>query len=291
VTCTRHTSEVTLRSSVVTPRTHGGAQLSDPPTGGQRLGPIWALWLEVATVTVAQSSVASRPQTGAGRTRVTAPCCCGYTPRRSGIGWVLQTRSRHAAYPGRVVCARTDRSGVGCSHREGCPLFPLLNASLRGWRDHYCDSADRWRDCARYKMSLTGQLVPITLLPNGHDAQLLRPDSGAGRSGAAEPRHVPGQAPPSRLDSEPPGTAVSIPRFEPAPASAGPLEPFPSAQVPQPESGPTSAPARLLEPSPLSPVPQSPGRPPARLTRRVRRAHGSTRRWWTRLSDWITGPA
>ena len=154
----------------------------------------------------------------------------------------------------------TDRSGVGCSHREGCPLFPLLNASLRGWRDHYCDSADRWRDCARYKMSLTGQLVPITLLPNGHDAQLLRPD--------------PGQAPPSRLDSGSPETAVSIPQFEPAPASA-----------------PAPAPAQLLEPSPPSPVAQSPRRPPARLTRRVRRVHGSTRRWWTRLTDWMTGPA
>ena len=83
---------------------------------------------------------------------------------------------------------RIDRSGVGCSHREGCPLFPLLNSSLRGWRDYYCDSADRWHDCARYKLSRTGQLVPITLLPNGHDAQLLRPDRGADRSGPAGPR-------------------------------------------------------------------------------------------------------
>ena len=222
---------------------------------------------------------------------VSAPWCGGYTPRRSGIGWVRQTNRAMPPTPAGWGARPTDRSSVGCSHREGCPLFPLLNASLRGWRDHYCDSADRWHDCARYKMSLTGQLVPITLLPNGHDAQLLRPDSDAGRSGgAAGPRPVPGQAPPSRLDSGSPECTVSIPRFEPAPAAAPaePLEPSAPSPAPQPEPGPTSAPTRLLEPSP---VPQSPGRPPARLTRRVRRAHGSTRRWWTRLSDWITGPA
>jgi hypothetical protein len=192
-------------------------------------------------------------------------------------------------------CARpTDRSGVGCSHREGCPLFPLLNASLRGWRDYYCDSADRWRDCARYKMSLTGQLVPITLLPNGHDAQLLRPDSDAGRSGAAaDQRHAPGQAPPSRLDSGSPETTVAIPRFEPAPTSAAAEPPgsSPPTKVRQPQPGPTSAPTELLEPSAPAQVPPSPRRPPARLTRRVRRTHGATRRWWTRLTDWITGPA
>jgi hypothetical protein len=157
---------------------------------------------------------------------------------------------------------------VGCSHREGCPLFPLLNASLRRWRDYYCDSEDRWRDCARYKLSLTGRLVPITLLPNGHDAQLLRPDSDADRSGAAEPRRAPRQAPPSRLDSGSPETAVPMARFEPTPAPARPLEPSPPSQVPQPS-----------------------GRPPALLTRPARQAHGSTRRWWTRLADWMTGPA
>ena len=52
---------------------------------------------------------------------------------------------------------------MGCLHAKGCPLFPLLNASLRGWRDYYCDSEDRWLDCARYKLSRTGQPVPISL--------------------------------------------------------------------------------------------------------------------------------
>lgn len=181
----------------------------------------------------------------------------------------------HATYPGRVVCAAGDRSGVGCSHRVGCPLFPLLNASLRGWRDHYCDSEDRWHDCARYKLSLTGQLVPITLLPNGHDAQLLRPDNS--RSGAAETRRAPKQAPPSQVDSESLETAVALAQFEPVPA---------------PE------PARPVEPSPPPQVPESPESPPPPSTRPVRQARGSKRHgrsrltgWWTRLADWITGPA
>ncbi|PWR07272.1 hypothetical protein DKT68_19590 [Micromonospora acroterricola] len=26
---------------------------------------------------------------------------------------------------------------MGCSHAQDCPLFPLLNASLRDWRNHY----------------------------------------------------------------------------------------------------------------------------------------------------------
>ena len=186
-------------------------------------------------------------------------------------------------------CARTDRSGVGCSHREGCPLFPLLNASLRGWRDYYCDSEDRWRDCARYKLSLTGQLVPITLLPNGHDAQLLRPDPDPGRSSAADPRHAPGQPAPSGSNAGSPETAVAMARFEPGPAPvpAGPIEQSPPSEAPQPEPEPTSAPVRLLEPSPPLQVPQPPANPSARWTR----AHGSTRRWWIRLADWMAGPA
>lgn len=205
--------------------------------------------------------------------------CCGYTPRRSEtVGWVLQRQDRAMPPTPARWCARIDRSGVGCSHREGCPLFPLLNASLRGWRNHYCDSADRWHDCARYKLSRTGQLVPITLLPNGHDAQLLRPDRGADRSGPAEPAHAPSQAPPSQLSSRSPETAVPMARFEPGPAPTRLLEPSPPSEVPQPLESPPA-------------VPQTPRRPPARSTRHARRAHGSTPRWWTRLTDWMTSPA
>jgi hypothetical protein len=160
------------------------------------------------------------------------------------------TRSRHATYPGRDGIRQSDRSDVGCLHAKGCPLFPLLNASLRGWRDYYCDSEDRWLDCARYKLSRTGQPVPISLLPNGKNAQHLNRAPDADRFGSAEPR----QAPPSRLNPGSPGTTAP---FEPAPAAA---------------------PARPLEPSPPSQAPQPP-------------AARSTRRWWTRLADWMRGPA
>lgn len=127
-----------------------------------------------------------------------------------------------------------------CSHANDCPLFPLLRSSLRGWRDYYCDTEDRWLDCARYKLSLTGQLVPISLLPNGREAHHLR--------NAPEPGSFGQTAPPSRAY---PGSA----RFESAPT------------------------ARPLHPTPKAPQPF--WNPPAQ----------STRHWWTRLADWMRGPA
>jgi hypothetical protein len=72
---------------------------------------------------------------------------------------------------------------MACSHAAACPLFPLLNASLDGWRRCYCDSRDGWRQCARYQQSLRGQYVPLSLLPNGHDASHLQ--SAAAGAGAA----------------------------------------------------------------------------------------------------------
>lgn len=142
MTCACRTSEVTLCSSVVTPRTHGGAQRSDPPTGGQTLGPVWALWLEVTTAAVPQSSAASPAAlgfavsgggaTGVAQARATAAWSCGYTPRRSGIGWVRQTRSRHAAYPGRVACApdRSEQRGL-FAPRGMSPLSPAQRKLTR----------------------------------------------------------------------------------------------------------------------------------------------------------------
>jgi hypothetical protein len=137
---------------------------------------------------------------------------------------------------------------MGCLHTRECPLFPLLNASLRDWRDYYCDSADGWRDCARYKLSTTGRLVPITLLPNGSDALHLRDWTGMAN---------PGQVPPPRLD----------PRAQQAPA----------VRFEQPPP-----PAREAYPAARAQVPHHSVLPPRRPTRR---------RWWTRLADWITGPA
>jgi hypothetical protein len=109
---------------------------------------------------------------------------------------------------------------VPCSHAQNCPLFPLLKASLRGWREYYCDTEDRWRDCARYKLSLTGQLVPISLLPNGREAHHLRRAPEAGLYGAADP----GYAPPPRPN------AASTARFESAPTADRPQESSPPVQ-------------------------------------------------------------
>ncbi|GGK16091.1 hypothetical protein GCM10011583_54960 [Streptomyces camponoticapitis] len=62
---------------------------------------------------------------------------------------------------------------MSCLHATICPLFPHLRSSLQGWRDSYCDSEHEWRNCARYKVSLTAEHVPIALLPNGKTARYI----------------------------------------------------------------------------------------------------------------------
>jgi hypothetical protein len=104
-----------------------------------------------------------------------------------------------------------------------------LNTSLRGWRNYYCDSGDRWLVCARYQLALKGQPVPISLLPNGKQAHHL-----------------------DWLGSSDIGQAQQAP--------------------------PRPSPARPPEPSPHSWAPRPPRPEPAR-------------RWWTRLADWMKGPA
>jgi hypothetical protein len=139
----------------------------------------------------------------------------------------------------------SDRSGVGCSHTTECPLFPLLNTSLRGWRNNYCDSENGWLDCARYQLALEGKPVPMSLLPNGKQPQHLE------RFGSYE------------LRQEPPSRPAPARPFEPSQAPTRPPEPSPSSRAPQPrENSPTGS--RRSEPA---------------------------RRWWTRLADWMKGPA
>ena len=151
---------------------------------------------------------------------------------------------------------RSEWSDVGCSHAGGCPLFPLLNASMRGWRDSYCDSEHRWRECARYQAASRGQLVPISLLPNGADVGHIR--RAAERAAEAEGT----QAPPVHSGS--PEAAW----FEPAPE-----------------------PVRRPEPARPRPNPRPPENPSARSAPDQRQGRPVKRRWWQRFAEWMRGPA
>lgn len=148
---------------------------------------------------------------------------------------------------------------MGCSHARTCPLFPLLKASLRGWRESYCDSETRWRECTRYQLASRGQLVPISLLPNGADAKHIR--DAAERSAAAEP------TPPMPLISGTPETAAW---FEPAPEPARPRGTPPQRHEPDQ--------ARRVSPPPERSAPSP-------------KPRSAKRRWWTRLAEWMRGPS
>ena len=145
-----------------------------------------------------------------------------------------------------------DRTPTGCTHVSGCPLFPKLNASLRGWRDAYCDSDTGWSACARYQRSLSGQVVPLTLLPNGRDALAIAPTEPVG-------------AAPSRSRFAP-RTLDGLPgSFEAAPPQARPVPPR-AAVLPRP--------AAVLTAEGPTPDPQ-PGRPG----------------WWARRLEWLRSAA
>jgi hypothetical protein len=155
---------------------------------------------------------------------------------------------------------------MACSHTAACPLFPLLNSSLDGWRRCYCDSQDGWRACARYQKSVRGQYVPLSLLPNGHDAGHLRAAGTDHRPAADGP---PG--PEGALPSAGP-TVVDL-LFEPAPAHNPPGDP----QV------------ERLVPDPRQPLPGPRTPPPA--DRSVREPRPRRRPWWVRLAEWMRTPA
>lgn len=158
---------------------------------------------------------------------------------------------------------------MACSHTTSCPLFPLLNSSLDGWRRCYCDSDDGWRDCARYQQALRGQYVPLSLLPNGHDARHLQHAGADGASradGPGEPSGPPTSSGPTLVDL----------LFEHAP---------PAARTPAGGERPAASPSPV--PRPASPVPPLPA-PAARPAVRERRA---TRSWWKRLTEWMRTPA
>lgn len=56
---------------------------------------------------------------------------------------------------------------LSCSHSTSCELYPLLamEPALKLWKSHFCDGDHE--KCARYQLSLSGKMVPLTLLPNG----------------------------------------------------------------------------------------------------------------------------
>ena len=157
---------------------------------------------------------------------------------------------------------------MGCSHASGCPLFPKLNASLRGWRDAYCDSETGWQQCARYVQSRSGT-VPLTLLPNGKYAHTITRPAAVGAGGSALALDE------QRLRFE------SLPRPVHDPDSDSPFEAAPVVQ---------EAPARPVDephtPTPRAPAPAAP-RPAAPPTPPAPTRPG----WWTRLLTWMRGPA
>lgn len=157
---------------------------------------------------------------------------------------------------------------MACSHTEACPLFPLLNSSLDGWRRCYCDSQDNWRECARYQRSIRGQYVPLSLLPNGHEAHHLQHAVADGGSGADGPGGSYGA-----LTSGGPTLVDLLFEQAPSPARTPPSgqwqdRPTPVAPNPSPDPWPSPSAVRpvLPEPSPI-------------------------RRWWKRLAEWMRTPA
>lgn len=153
-----------------------------------------------------------------------------------------------------------DRTDTGCTHTRDCPLFPFLNASLRSWRDYYCDSRDGWRDCARYKLAARGEPIPISLLPNGKTAGHLGDRDENSRPPVSERPRRSTQAPFSQQNRETPQSWWFVP--------TEPLEPvYPTPNL------------------------QPPGKPAPAGTRGAPRVPGRRRGWWTRLTDWMKAPA
>jgi hypothetical protein len=68
-----------------------------------------------------------------------------------------------------------------CTHSKSCELFAqfALNPALKVWQIHYCEG-DQHARCARYQMSLAGQVVPLNLLPNGKIVEAPRDNNAYG---------------------------------------------------------------------------------------------------------------
>ena len=62
---------------------------------------------------------------------------------------------------------------VSCPKMGDCALFPLFStaAFLRVWQVGYCE-ADYQR-CVRFQKSMSGEVVAVSLLPNGKSLPIL----------------------------------------------------------------------------------------------------------------------
>jgi ankyrin repeat protein len=58
---------------------------------------------------------------------------------------------------------------MACSHMSNCELYVQFAAdpSIEVWKSHFC--AGDYKKCARYQRSLRGEVIPLTLLPNGKE--------------------------------------------------------------------------------------------------------------------------
>ena len=125
---------------------------------------------------------------------------------------------------------------MACTHITHCPLFPLLNDSLRAWRESYCDSERTWQSCARFRLSAAGEPVPMALLPNGRtplamERSLARAATTSSHGATAAPsRIVP--SPPGPPDTHPSGTAPArLEPLRPSPRTSGGIAPWPRITI------------------------------------------------------------
>ena len=61
---------------------------------------------------------------------------------------------------------------MACPHSKSCPLHAqfLMQSVANYWIKAFCEG--EYPTCERYKLSLSGKPVPITLLPNGQHLQV-----------------------------------------------------------------------------------------------------------------------
>lgn len=98
---------------------------------------------------------------------------------------------------------------MACTHKESCALFPVisLSSALKIWQTFYCDG--RYQTCERYKLSLAGQPVAASLLPNGKilDVGNAPRPATENRPGAPTTRVAPAQSEPATTPATAPAPA------------------------------------------------------------------------------------